>query len=368
VRVIFRLNHPKGKYIFIITDLQNRKITIEYGNILQMKKNTNTDNQLDYLSSTQIHHHEDEAPDNHTHCHSHHHVDMQDTSGSRLLMTLGLNFIIPIAQMIGGVLANSVALISDATHNFSDFAAILISYIAFRIGRKGATVQNTFGYRRAEILAALINVALLVGAAAFIIFEAVQRFQHPQPVAGRIVMGLAAVGIAGNGLSAWLLHRDSKHSLNVRGAFLHMIGDLLTSVVVFINGMVLIFKPWYWLDPLLSILIVIFILKNCWEILKESGLVLMNGTPRGLDLEEIRKHLLKLPDVVGIHYLHAWNVSSTSIAFSCHVEVTDQPVSRTEILCTKIRHEPLHRFGIDHPVLQFETAQCGNGSMLCEIS
>jgi len=331
-----------------------------------MNKNTDThtDNHLEYLSATQIHQHQDEATDSH----SHHHVDMQDTSGSRLLMTLGLNFIIPIAQVIGGVLANSVALISDATHNFSDFAAILISYIAFRIGRKGATAQNTFGYRRAEILAALINVALLVGAAAFIVFEAVQRFQHPQPVAGRIVMALAAVGIAGNGLSAWLLHRDSKHSLNVRGAFLHMMGDLMTSVVVFINGAVLIFRPWYWLDPLLSILIVIFILKNCWEILKESGLVLMNATPRGLDLAEIRNHLLKLPGVSGIHYLHAWNVSSTSVAFSCHIEVADQPVSRTEQIGQKIRHALFHNFGIDHPVLQFETAQCGNGGMLCEIS
>jgi cobalt-zinc-cadmium efflux system protein len=335
-----------------------------------MNKNSDThsDNHLEHLSATQMHQHNDETTDSHAQCHSHHHVNIQDTSGSRLLMTLGLNLIIPIAQIIGGVLANSVALISDATHNFSDSGAILISYIAFRIGRKGATVQNTFGYRRAEILAAQINVVMLIGAAAFIVFEAVQRFQNPQPVIGRLVMVLAAVGIAGNGLSAWLLHRDSKHSLNVRGAFLHMIGDLLTSVVVFINGLVLIFRPWYWIDPVLSILIVVFILKNCWEILKESGLVLMNATPRGLDLEEIRKQLLKLPDVVGIHYMHAWNVSSTSVAFSCHIEVADQPVSRTEEIGEKIRHDLWPKFGIDHPVLQFETAQCGNGGMLCEIS
>jgi len=335
-----------------------------------MNKNTDThpDNHLEHLSAKQMHQHNDETTDGHAHSHSHHHVNIQDTSGSRLLITLGLNLIIPIAQIIGGVLANSVALMSDAAHNFSDSGAILISYIAFRIGRKGATVQNTFGYRRAEILAAQINVVMLIGAAAFIVFEAVQRFQNPQPVIGRLVMGLAAVGIAGNGLSAWLLHRDSKHSLNVRGAFLHMIGDLLTSVVVFINGVVLIFKPWYWLDPVLSILIVLFILKNCCRILKESGLVLMNATPRGLDLEEIRKQLLKLPDVVGIHYMHAWNVSSTSVAFSCHIEVADQPVSRTEEIGEKIRHDLFHNFGIDHPVLQFETAQCGNGGMLCEIS
>jgi cobalt-zinc-cadmium efflux system protein len=298
----------------------------------------------------------------------HRHVDVEDTSGSRLLITLALNFIIPAAQVVGGVYAGSVALVSDAIHNFSDFAAVLISYIALRIGRRGPSVHNSFGYRRAEIMAALINVVLLVGASAFIVFEAVERFQHPQAVAGRIVMALAAVGIAGNGLSAWLLHRDSKHSLNVRGAFLHMIGDLLTSVVVFVNGALLIFKPWYWLDPLLSILIVIFILKNCWGILKESGLVLMNATPRGLDLEKIKMHLLKLPDVCGVHYLHAWNVSSNSVAFSCHVVVPDQAVSRTQPLAKKIRHDLLESFGVDHPVLQFETAECGEGELLCQLA
>jgi cobalt-zinc-cadmium efflux system protein len=323
---------------------------------------------LDQTRPNEMRYPDDEEEGGHGTSGSHHHVDIEETSGSRLLMTLALNFIIPVAQVAGGIYAGSVALISDATHNFSDFAAILISYIALRIGRRGPSVHNTFGYRRTEIMAALINVVLLVGASAFIVFEAVERFQHPQAVAGRIVMALAAVGIAGNGLSAWLLHRDSKHSLNVRGAFLHMIGDLLTSVVVFINGALLIFRPWYWLDPLLSILIVIFILKNCWEILRESGLVLMNATPRGLDLEKIRRHLLKLPEVCGVHYLHAWNVSSSSVAFSCHVVVPDQPVSRTEPLAEKIRHDLLESFGIDHPVLQFETAACGDGDLLCQLA
>jgi cation diffusion facilitator family transporter len=309
------------------------------------------------------HHHADGG--GHAH---HHHVDIKDTSGPRLLLTLGLNFVIPSAQIIGGLYANSVALISDATHNFSDFLAILISYVALRIGRRGASPQFTFGYRRAEIMAALINVVLLIGASIFIMAEALHRFHNPEAVAGRIVMALAAVGIAGNGFSAWLLHRDSQHSLNVRGAFLHMMGDLLTSVVVLINGLILLFKPWYWLDPLLSVLIVAFILKNCWHILKESSAVLMNAAPRGLDIEAVKHYLEQLPEIRGVHYLHAWNLSSTGVAFSCHVLVDDQAVSSTEALAEKIRHELLHRFHIDHPVLQFETAQCGNGGMLCEVS
>jgi len=299
---------------------------------------------------------------------SHHHVDMEDTSGSRLLLTLALNFVIPVAQVIGGVYAHSMALISDATHNFSDFVAVLIAYIAHRIGKKGASFQNTFGYKRAEILAATINVAILVAASAFITYGAIERFYHPQAVFGSVVILLAGVGILGNGISAWLLHRDSKHSLNVRGAFLHMLGDLLTSVMVLVSGVVLMFRPWYWLDPLLSVLIVLFILKNCWSILKASAGILMNATPEGLNLGEIKNFLEQIPGVCGTHYLHAWNISASSIGFSCHVEVLDQRVSKTEKLGETIRHELFHRFGIDHPILQFETGSCGNGGVLCEIS
>ena len=279
--------------------------------------------------------------------HHHDHVNVTETSGKRLLITLALNFIIPVAQVTGGIVSNSMALISDAIHNFSDFTSVLISYVAFRIGRKGASPENTFGYRRAEVMAALINSVILVGASIFIIYEAVIRFLHPEPVIGGIVMILAGVGIMGNGFSAWLLHRDSKDNLNIRGAFLHMMGDLLTSVVVLINGTILMFKPWYWLDPLFSLLIVAFILKNCWDIIKEATAVLMNATPKGIDIQKIKDFLENIPGVRAVHYLHAWNMSSSSIAFSCHVEVNDQPVSQTEALAEKIRHDLYHRFGID---------------------
>jgi len=306
--------------------------------------------------------------DAHSSC-SHHHAPVVDSqTGTRLLLTMGLNLLIPVAQIIGGVMANSMALISDATHNFSDFAAILIAYLAFRIARRGPSVRNTFGYRRAEIMAALINVALLIGAAVIIVIEAAERLRNPAAVSGSIVMGLAAVGIAGNGLSAWLLHQDAKHSLNVRGAFWHMVGDMLTSVAVLVSGAILYFRPWYWLDPVLSFAIVVFILKNCWGIAKESGLILMNSTPSHLDLEKVRRHLQELPEVCGVHYLHAWNVSSSSVAFSCHVVVPDQAVSATEPLAEKIRRDLLASFGIDHPVLQFETAACGDGDLLCQLS
>ena len=297
----------------------------------------------------------------------HHHVNVEETSGTRLLITLGLNLIIPVIQIIAGVFAHSMALISDATHNFSDFMAILISYIAYRIGRKGATAENTFGYRRAEVMAALLNVIILTGACLFILYGAFQRFLTPEIVSGKIVIWAALVGIVGNGFSAWLLHRDSKHNLNVKGAFLHMLGDFLTSVVVLISGLVMMYKPWYWLDPLLSVLIAVFILKNCWTILKSSTKILMNATPGSIDLDDVRSHLLEMKEIKSVHYLHAWLDSSSGISFSCHLVVADQLVSQTKELSDRIRHSIFHKFGIDHPVLQFETQSCGNGTLLCEM-
>lgn len=327
--------------------------------------------------NSQYHSHLDEShkhlgEKNHNHsAEAHHHshsYDPEANTGSRLLITLALNFIIPVSQIIGGLLANSVALISDAVHNFSDFTAIFISYIAFRIGQKGATVFNTFGYRRAEIMAALINVLLLTGASGVILYHATHRFFNPETVNGIPVMILAGIGIAGNGFSALLLHRDSAHNLNMRGAFLHMVGDLLTSVVVLINGILLMFYEWYWLDPLLSVLIVIFILRNCWSLLKDSTAVLMNATPSHVTLPEVQEFLTGLPGINGVHYLHVWQISSSDTAFSCHVVVPDQLISNTSQLGGRIRHELQHKFNINHPVLQFETEECGNGTLLCEMS
>ncbi len=307
--------------------------------------------------------------ENSHHHHHNHGYDPQagEGTGSRLLITLIINFIIPVSQIIGGLLANSVALISDAVHNFSDFTAIFISYIAFRIAQKGATVFNTFGYRRAEIMAAMINVLLLAGASGIILYHAIHRFFNPEIVNGIPVMILAGIGIAGNGVSALLLHRDAAHNLNMRGAFLHMVGDLLTSVAVLINGILLMFYKWYWLDPLLSVLIVIFILKNSWSLLKESVSILMNATPSHIPIAQVQKFIENMPGVISVHYLHAWQISSSNTAFSCHVVVPDQMISKSSQLAQKIKHELLNRFNINHPVLQFETEECGNGTLLCEM-
>jgi len=311
---------------------------------------------------------EDAADPHHHHPAGEFAAHVTHAGAGRLLAALALNLMIPAVQVVFGLRAHSMALISDAAHNFSDFTALLVAYIANRIARNGASVRNTFGYRRAEILAALINAALLTAIAAFIIYEAIERLYRLESVTGPLVILAAGIGVLGNGLSAWLLHRDAKHNLNMRGAFLHMLGDLLTSVVVLVNGIILTFKPWYWLDPILSIMIACFIVWNCWQLLKAAVNILMNATPSGIEIGKIRDFLERIPGVEGVHYLHAWNVCSSSVALSCHVVVPDQRLSKVEPLSRKIRGLLLQHFGIDHPVLQFETTPCGEGDLLCGLN
>lgn len=305
--------------------------------------------------------------EHHSCAHNHHHMYKEkDRIGERLLATLALNIAIPTAQIVGGVYANSMALISDAMHNFSDSIALLISYFAHRLSLRGISETNTFGYKRAEILASQINAILLSLVAGFILYKAIERFIHPEEVAADIIIWLAGVGIVGNGFSAWLLLKDSRHNLNVRGAFLHMMGDLLTSVLVLVSGILLLYKPWYWLDPVLSFVITAYILKNCWDLLRQSSRILMNATPSGIILNEIKEKILAFSPIKGVHYLHVWNINSSTIGFSCHVVVDDILTSRTEDLGRQIRHELQQTFNIKHAVLQFETSACGNGYLLCE--
>jgi cation diffusion facilitator family transporter len=305
----------------------------------------------------------------HGHSHGGHgHAHTLNTTGGRLLITLVFNLVIPVVQIIGGIFANSMALISDAMHNFSDFFALFVAYLANKIGRRPPSARNTFGYKRAEILSAALNVMLLSVAAGFIVYEGFIRLLHPESVTGNVVAIIAGVGVVGNGLSALMLHRDAKHNLNIRGAFLHMVGDLMTSVAVVLNGIILMFKPWYWLDPLLSLVIAVFILKNCWLILREAVGILMDATPAGLDIHELKHAMETIPGVDDVHHLHAWSICANSTALSCHAVVQDQPVSQTARLRDDLRHLLRHRFAIDHPVLQFETGLCGEEDVFCHPS
>ena len=278
---------------------------------------------------------------------------------------MALNLIIPAAQIWGGIVSGSMALISDALHNLSDFLALVINYAALIIGRRRPTLRHTFGFKRVEIFATLLSVALLYGAAFYIAIEAWDRWITPRPITGKLVIWIALLGLAGNLLSAVLLHAGSKVNLNMKSAFLHMIADAATSLGVVVLSVVWLFWPWYWLDPLFSWLVVVMILASGWSLLKDSFLILMNATPPGIDPAEIKEALEAIDGVTQIHDLHVWNPSNDSIALAVHITVPDQMLSRVDGLAGKVRAVLADRFHIDHPTLQFESITCNGGELLC---
>lgn len=284
----------------------------------------------------------------------------------RLRLVLLLNLAIPAAQVAAGLWANSMALLSDATHNFSDFAAVGITYLARIWGRRPASARSTFGHQRLETLAVLLNVGLLLVAAGFIAYHSAARLFHPEPVSGWLVMAAAGAGVLGNGYSTWLLRRDAQQSLNLRGAFLHMLADFLTSLGVLISGLVLLFWPAYWLDPLLSAAIAVLIAKNAMDLLRAAAAILLNQTPRDLDLAVVKSWLEALPEVSQAHHLHAWSISDQEVAFSAHLVVPDQSLSQVEVLAHNIQEGLSRDFGIGHATLQFETMTCDLETGACD--
>jgi cobalt-zinc-cadmium efflux system protein len=298
--------------------------------------------------------------------HAHHHDLHDDLAGRHLVIVMALNLVIVVVQGIGGIVSGSVALLSDAVHNLSDFSSLAIAYVADRIGRREVSAANTFGYKRAEILAAAINVTLLLLIAAFIIWRAYLRLLSPQPVEGTIVAALALIGFVANAGCVLILRRDAKDNLNIRSALYHLATDALTSLGVLAAGIVIIFTGWYPIDSLISFVVALLIVKSSWDIMKEAVNILMNGTPYGLDIHEIKKDLERLDGVEDIHHVHVWNVSSKSIAFACHVLVQDQPLSRVDCLAEEMREKLFCDYGIDHPILQFESRKHSGVGVSCE--
>jgi cobalt-zinc-cadmium efflux system protein len=299
--------------------------------------------------------------------HHHHHSHEEASWGKRLVVSMIMNLIIPLVQIYGGIISGSMALISDALHNLSDFISLVINYAALLMGRRGPTHQQTFGYKRIEIFATLISVALLYGAGFYIAIEVWKRFLNPQPIAGQFVIWIALLGFAGNIISAMMLRSGSKVNINMKSAFLHMLSDAATSLVVAGLGVVWIFRPWFWLDPIFSWLIVGMMLFSGWGLLKDSILILMNATPPGINLHDIQNSLESIDGVKEIHDLHVWNPSAESIALAVHITVPDQMLSHVDDLAEKVRTILFEKFKIDHPILQFESNSCDDAKLLCAV-
>jgi cobalt-zinc-cadmium efflux system protein len=296
----------------------------------------------------------------------HHHID-RSTSMVRLFVTMMLNFLITVVEVIGGLLSGSLSLISDALHNFSDGIAIIISYIAIRLGKHPQTYKYTFGLKRAEILAAVFNAGTLIAICIYLFKESYERFVSPQHIEGGLMIVVAGFGLIANVVGTLLLKKGSKDNINIRSAYLHLFGDAVSSVAVIIGGICIQLFRVYWVDPLLTILISVYILKKSVEIVKESINVLMMGAPESVSIENIQKELESIPGIKNVHHVHVWRLGEHDIHFEAHIDVDDMRVSQTTSLCTLVEEKLKHNHGIRHITLQFETDKCDSKSLVVNM-
>lgn len=301
--------------------------------------------------------------------HDHGHDHTHGANKKALMISFIIITIYMIVEAIGGFLTNSLALLSDAGHMLSDSISLGVGLLAFTLGEKVANYSKTYGYKRFEILAAVFNGVTLVLIAVYIFYEAFQRFQNPPEIASTGMLIIASIGLLVNILVAWILMRngDTEGNLNLRAAFLHVIGDLLGSVGAVTAALLIMFFGWGWADPLASVIVAILVLISGWRVTKEAIHVLMEGTPKNIDLETIIKTMENVTGVTSIHDLHVWSITSGQNALSCHA-VVDGSISifESQKVLRTIEHELEHK-GIGHVTIQLENHEHPHeDSLLCQ--
>lgn len=284
--------------------------------------------------------------------HSH---DAQQISKGKLLITIVLNFIITIAQIVGGLISGSLALISDALHNLSDSVSIILAYVAQILSDKPVTKKSTFGYKRAETLAALINSVALIGISIYLVFEAIGLIRNPNQVDANWMFWLGLLGLVANGISVLILQKEKNHNINIRAAYLHLLGDALTSVAVIAGAILIWLFKIYWIDPAVTIIISIYLFVHSFKLAKESVFILMQMAPSETDISDIIDRLELESSLKNIHHIHLWKLTDKLTHFECHIDLEkDLMVSETEKIyemVSKILHD---EFDIEHVTIQFE--------------
>ena len=293
----------------------------------------------------------------HPHTHDHHHHHHTFTRISKLLIWgIVLNLLYVLIEGGVGIYAHSMGLVSDAGHNLSDVFSLLLTLVGIKLALAHANKRFTYGYQKATILISLLNAIILLVAVGVIIVESIRKFTHPEPIDGDLVSWTAGIGIVINGATAWLLMKDQKEDLNVRGAFLHMAADTLVSVGVVIAGIVISFTGWVMIDPIISLVIAVLILISTWNMLKETLKLSIDGVPDGIDIERLKNKIENIPHVRSIHHLHVWALSTTINAMTLHVLIDshdyEDEVKRQIKNCAE-------ESGITHPTIEFETTPCG---------
>jgi cobalt-zinc-cadmium efflux system protein len=284
------------------------------------------------------------------HTHSHHPVNENN-----LLAATFLNLVITVVEIAGGLLSGSLALLSDALHNLSDTFATFIAYLAILIGKREANQKKTFGYKRMEILAALINAVILIVISVFLIKEAWHRWQNPAPINSMIMLVVGTIGLLANLYAMLILRKDAGKSLNVKAAYVHLIGDSLSSVVVIIGSVLIRIYKIDWIDPIITVVISLYIIRSGFVILKESVNILMQSAPDHLDLTLIKNRVEKTPEVLNIHHIHAWMLTDQEVHLEAHVELrSDLKLSQVKEIQHIIERYLRLDYGIAHITLQFE--------------
>lgn len=275
----------------------------------------------------------------------------------RLIVAIAFNMLLTVAQVIGGLVSGSLSLIADALHNFSDASSLLIAWVARKVGRQPADHFRTFGYKRAEVIAALVNLVSLVLIGLYLIFEAITRFVEPQVIEGWTVIIVAAIALVIDLATAFLTYQLSKTSMNIKAAFLHNVSDALSSVGVIVAGSVILLYQWYWVDTLLTLLIAGYVLFQAATLLPATIHILMQGTPEGIVINDVINDMLTINGVSNVHHVHIWQLDEHHNALEAHV-VIEVP-KEMEVVKNNVKQRLLEKYAIDHSTLEFEFSHCG---------
>ena len=291
--------------------------------------------------------------------HEHHHHEVK---GKNLIITILLNAGISLAELIGGIISGSIALISDAIHNFSDVLSLIVSYIAQRLSKKQASENSTYGYRRSEIFAAFINATTLIVLAFYIFYEAVIRFFEPVEVSADLVIWLAMASIVVNAISVLMIKSDAEHNMNMKSAYLHLFGDMMTSIAVLIGGLLMKYFQIFWIDPVFSIIIAIYLLYMSYDIFRSSLKIMMQFTPKGISINAIVDDVNAIDGIKNIHHIHIWQINEHEIMLEAHLELEDDiRISKFEKILKQTKNV-LKGHNINHITLQPEfSSDCDKG-------
>jgi cobalt-zinc-cadmium efflux system protein len=314
------------------------------------------------MQAMEKHEHEEH---NHSHSHSH---DVSEIKGVRLILVMLLNFLITAAEIVGGIYSGSLSLISDALHNLTDGLSIIISYLAIKISGRQNDIKRTFGYSRVSIMAALLNSFVLIGISLFLFKEAYVKFTNPQPINGSMIIWVALISLIANALGVILLQKGSHGDMNIKSTYIHLLSDVLSSIGVIVGGILILFFKIYWVDPLLTVLISIYILKESLSILKEAINILMQGTPENIDINKVVADLKKIDGVQDIHHVHVWSLDENNINFEAHLNLeNDVLVSLTSTIKESVEHILAEHYGVNHITIQFEYKCCEDVEIIKRI-